>query len=56
MKKRVPLVEQGDKSECGIAVASMILQYFGLTTTLLDLEQRYGVPLRKVYPLSLPSG
>ncbi|MCI6573769.1 MAG: peptidase domain-containing ABC transporter [Actinomycetaceae bacterium] len=44
MKKRVPLVEQGDKSECGIAVASMILQYFGLTTTLLDLEQRYGVP------------
>lgn len=44
MKKHVPLVEQADKSECGIAVVAMILQYLGLTTTLLDLEQRYGVP------------
>ncbi|USR79845.1 peptidase domain-containing ABC transporter [Arcanobacterium pinnipediorum] len=44
MKKRIPLVEQNNKSECGIAVVAMILKYFGFTVTLLDLEQRYGVP------------
>lgn len=44
MKKRIPLVEQSDQSECGIAVVAMILKFFGFTINLLDLEQRYGVP------------
>lgn len=43
-KKKIPLVEQSHESECGIAVAAMILKYFGHRVTLLDLEDRYGVP------------
>lgn len=40
----ISLVEQNHESECGLAVAAMLLRYHGYRVTLLDLEERYGVP------------
>lgn len=43
-KRKVPLIEQNHENECGLAVVTMILKYFNQPLTLLDLEDRYGVP------------
>ncbi|TPF97679.1 hypothetical protein EP30_01690 [Bifidobacterium sp. UTCIF-39] len=40
----VPLVEQGEHSECGLACAAMLLLAYGRRTSLEDLRTRYGVP------------
>ena len=40
----VPLVEQGEHSECGLACAAMLLLAYGRRTSLEDLRNRYGVP------------
>lgn len=40
----VPLVEQGEHSECGLACATMLLLAYGRHTSLEELRARYGVP------------
>lgn len=41
---RIPLVEQGEHSECGLAACAMILKAYGRDSGLEDLRNAYGVP------------
>lgn len=41
---RIPLVEQGEHSECGLAAWAMILKAYGRDSGLEDLRNAYGVP------------
>ena len=41
---RVPLIEQGEHSECGLATAAMVLVAAGHSVTLDELRRRYGTP------------
>jgi ABC-type bacteriocin/lantibiotic exporter with double-glycine peptidase domain len=43
-KIKVPLVEQMEHSECGLACLSMILGYFGQYTSLVQIRETFGVP------------
>lgn len=44
MIKKVPFTEQSEHSECGLACATMILNYYHANTTLSHLRDIYGVP------------
>lgn len=44
MTKKVPFTEQSEHSECGLACAAMILNYYHANTTLSHLRDIYGVP------------
>lgn len=43
-RHRVPFIEQGEHSECGLAAAAMILAAFGHPVTMDELRRRYGAP------------
>lgn len=43
-RHRVPFIEQGEHSECGLAAAAMILAAFGHPVTMDELRHRYGAP------------
>lgn len=45
-KRRVPVILQGEISECGLACLAMIFQYYGFNTTLHALRQRGSVSLK----------
>jgi ABC-type bacteriocin/lantibiotic exporter with double-glycine peptidase domain len=42
--RRVPFIEQGEHSECGLACAAMMLSAYGYATSLEELRRRYGAP------------
>ncbi|MHC5227711.1 peptidase domain-containing ABC transporter [Enterococcus sp. LJL99] len=44
MTKKVPFTEQSEHSECGLACATMVLNYYQARTTLSHLRDIYGVP------------
>lgn len=41
---KLSLVEQSEHSECGIACITMILNYWGIKSTLNEIRDHYGVP------------
>lgn len=44
MKKRIPILEQNEHSECGLTSVCMILNYFEIKEDLNSLRDKYGVP------------
>ncbi|MBO0439998.1 peptidase domain-containing ABC transporter [Candidatus Enterococcus ikei] len=44
MVKKVPFTEQSEHSECGLACAAMVLNYYNDNVTLGHLRDIYGVP------------
>lgn len=44
MIRKIPLVEQNEHSECGLACVAMVLKYYKSSTSLNELRDRYGVP------------
>lgn len=44
MGKKIPFVEQSEHSECGLACATMVLNYYEDDITLSQLRDIYGVP------------
>jgi len=45
-KGRLPVILQGERSECGLACLAMLLGYHGHQTDLHTLRQRHAVSLR----------
>lgn len=46
--RRVPMVLQTEKSECGLACISMILGYYGNGDNLFELRNKYGISSRGI--------
>lgn len=44
MRKRIPILEQNEHSECGLTSVCMILNYFNIKEDLNNLRDKYGVP------------
>ena len=44
MRRKVRFIEQSEHSECGITSVTMLLNYFGIHTSLNALRDKYGVP------------
>ncbi|EGO6093772.1 peptidase domain-containing ABC transporter, partial [Enterococcus faecalis] len=42
--KNIKVVYQNEHSECGIAVVTSILNFFGSRVTINDLRDKYGSP------------
>lgn len=42
---KMPVILQGETSECGLACLAMVASYHGFSTDLYDLRQRFGVSL-----------
>ncbi|HHX1782536.1 peptidase domain-containing ABC transporter [Enterococcus faecalis] len=42
--KRLKYVAQGEHSECALACITMLLNYYGNQSTLVELREKYGVP------------
>jgi ATP-binding cassette subfamily B protein RaxB len=41
-KKKLPIIDQAESAECGLACLAMISSFHGSHLTLLDLRQKYG--------------
>lgn len=44
MRKKVSIIQQSEHSECGLACVVMLLNYYGINTSLSKLRDKYGVP------------
>ena len=44
MKRKIKMVEQTEHSECGLACATMILNYEGINISLNEIRDTFGVP------------
>ncbi|WP_338325628.1 cysteine peptidase family C39 domain-containing protein [Enterococcus cecorum] len=56
--KRLKYVAQGEHSECALACITMLLNYYGNQSTLVELREKYGVPkggltIKSIFVLSL---
>ncbi|WP_225743256.1 peptidase domain-containing ABC transporter [Marinilactibacillus sp. Marseille-P9653] len=45
MNKKVKYVEQNEHSECGLSCVVMLLNYHGIRSDLINLREKFGVPL-----------
>lgn len=45
-RQKLPLVQQSEASECGLACIAMIAGYHGYTTDMANLRRRFGLSLK----------
>ncbi|MCR9297890.1 peptidase domain-containing ABC transporter [Vibrio fluvialis] len=41
--KKLPIIQQTETAECGLACLAMIAAYYGYNTSLIDLRQRFSI-------------
>ncbi|MBP6562663.1 MAG: hypothetical protein KA214_04220, partial [Neisseriaceae bacterium] len=44
--RRLPMIQQAQSTECGLACVGMIAHYFGYQTNLLRLRQQFQTSLK----------